>query len=87
MYIGALHWFVLHTWLLGTAGKGNMTVSAPATATTAGTGTIDLTFSGLVPGIKYLGSVAYSDGINPLPTLPTIVRVDIPYSDLVRSIS
>jgi len=70
--------FVLYTWLLGSADAGNMTVSAPATATTAGTGTIDLTFSGLAPATRYLGSVAYSDGVNPLPTLPTIVRVDTP---------
>jgi hypothetical protein len=70
--------FALHTWLLGTADAGNMTVSAPASAVLGTTGTINLTFSGLAPATKYLGSVAYSDGVNPLPTLPTIVRVDTP---------
>ena len=70
--------FVLYTWLLGTADEGNMTVSAPDTATIGETGTIELTFTGLDPATKYLGSVAYSDGVNPLPTLPTIVRVDTP---------
>jgi len=51
-----------------------MTVNAPTTATTGGTGTINLSFSGLTAGTKYLGSVAYS-GIANLPN-PTIVRVD-----------
>ena len=54
---------------------GNMTVSAPASATLGATGTINLTFNGLTAGTKYLGSVAYS-GVAGMPT-PTIVRVDI----------
>jgi len=66
--------FKLHTWLLGKTAAGNMTVNAPTTATTGGTGTINLSFSGLTAGTKYLGSVAYS-GIANLPN-PTIVRVD-----------
>ena len=53
-----------------------MTVAAPTTATTGGTGTIGLTFSGLAPATKYLGSVAYT-GVAGLPN-PTIVRVDTP---------
>ena len=64
--------FKLYTWLLN--GPGNMTATAPATATTGATGTISLTFSGLTPGTKYLGSVAY-EGSPGLPN-PTIVRVD-----------
>ena len=68
--------FKLHTWLLGSTAAGNMTVSAPASATIGGTGAINLTFSGLTAGTKYLGSVAYS-GIAGLPN-PTIVRVDSP---------
>ena len=66
--------FTLNTWLLDTVAAGNMTVSAPAAATTGGTGTISLTFSGLTAGTKYLGSVAYS-GAAGMPN-PTIVRVD-----------
>jgi Subtilase family/Fibronectin type-III domain/Peptidase inhibitor I9/PA domain len=66
--------FKLHTWLLGSTDEGNMTVSAPASATTGGTGTIGLTFSGLAPGTKNLGSVAYT-GVIGMPN-PTIVRVD-----------
>jgi subtilisin family serine protease len=66
--------FKLHTWLLGSANAGNMTVSAPGAATTGATGAITLNFSGLTAGTKYLGSVAYG-GIAGLPN-PTIVRVD-----------
>jgi subtilisin family serine protease len=66
--------FALNTWLLGSADAGNMTVSAPASATTGGTGAINLTFSGLTAGTKYLGSVVYG-GTAGMPN-PTIVRVD-----------
>lgn len=66
--------FALFTWVLGSSAAGNMTMTAPTSATIGGTGTINLTFSGLTAGIKYLGSVAYS-GAAGLPN-PTIVRVD-----------
>jgi hypothetical protein len=68
--------FKLHTWLLGTADAGNMTVTAPANAVTGTTGTIGLSFSGLAAGTRYLGSVAYA-GATGMPN-PTIVRVDTP---------
>jgi hypothetical protein len=68
--------FALYTWLLGSADAGNMTVSAPASATLGATGTITLTFTGLAPATKYLGSVAYG-GTDGMPN-PTIVRVDTP---------
>ena len=68
--------FTLFTWGLGTTTAGNMTVTAPTTATLGATGTIGLTFSGLAPATKYLGSVAYS-GAAGMPS-PTIVRVDTP---------
>ncbi len=67
--------FKLHTWVLGTADEGNMTVTAPASATLGETGAITLEFSGLTAGTKYLGSVAYSGSVTGLPN-PTIVRVD-----------
>jgi hypothetical protein len=51
-----------------------MTVTAPSNATTGGTGTITLNFTGLTAGTKYLGSIAYSGG-DGMPN-PTIVRVD-----------
>jgi hypothetical protein len=68
--------FTLFTWVLDSTAAGNMTVSGPASATLGGTETIDLTFSGLASGIKYLGSVAYG-GAAGLPN-PTVVRVDTP---------
>ena len=68
--------FKLHTWLLGSTDAGNMTVTAPGSATIGTTGQIDLSFTGLAPATRYLGSVAYS-GVAGLPA-PTIVRVDTP---------
>jgi subtilisin family serine protease len=66
--------FTLFSWLLGSTGAANMTMTAPSSATLGATGTINLTFSGLTAGTKYLGSVAYT-GSSGLPN-PTIVRVD-----------
>lgn len=68
--------FKLHTWVLGSTAAGNMTISAPSSATIGTVGNINLTFTGLTSGTKYLGSVAYS-GVTGLPN-PTIVRVDVP---------
>jgi hypothetical protein len=68
--------FKMHFWGLGTADEGNMTVSAPATAATGETGTIELSFDGLAAGTRYLGSVAYGGTVG-MPA-PTIVRVDTP---------
>jgi hypothetical protein len=68
--------FKLHTWLLGSTDAGNMTVTAPGSAAIGTTGQIDLSFTGLAPATRYLGSVAYS-GVAGLPA-PTIVRVDTP---------
>ena len=66
--------FTLFTWVLGSTSAGNMAVTAPASATIGGTGAIGLSFSGLTPGTKYLGSVAYG-GAAGMPD-PTIVRAD-----------
>ncbi len=68
--------FKLYAWSLGSAPAGNMTVTAPSTAAIGGTGTINLSFSGLAAGTKYLGSVVYG-GTAGMPN-PTIVRVDTP---------
>ncbi|HSK08461.1 MAG TPA: S8 family serine peptidase, partial [Vicinamibacterales bacterium] len=70
----ALAHFTLFHWLLDAADAGNMAVTAPAAATTGASGTITLDFTGLTPGVKYLGSVAYG-GTAGLPN-PTIVRID-----------
>jgi subtilisin family serine protease len=66
--------FTLFTWALGSTSAGNMTIDAPAAAVAGATGTINLSFSGLTAGEKYLGSVLYSGATN-MPN-PTIVRVD-----------
>lgn len=66
--------FTAYAWTLGSTAAGNMTVTAPAAAALGTTGNIGLSFTGLTPGVKYLGSVAY-DGTTGLPN-PTIVRVD-----------
>ena len=47
--------FKLHSWVLGSAAAGNMTVTAPATATLGATGAINLTFNGLAPATKVPG--------------------------------
>jgi hypothetical protein len=69
--------FTLFNWLLGNAAAvpPNMTVNAPDSAV-QGPGKIQLSFSGLQSGKRYLGSVAYS-GAPSLPA-PTIVRVNQP---------
>lgn len=71
--------FELNSWRLGSTAAGNMSVTAPTGAVSGTTGNIGLTFPGLAPATKYLGSVAYSSstGITGLPS-PTIVRVDTP---------
>ena len=68
--------FKLHAWVLGSTSANNMTVTAPGSAVLGTSGTIGLSFSGLAPATKYLGSVAYSGSPN-LPN-PTVVRVDTP---------
>lgn len=64
--------FTQFAWVVGSTATGNMTVSAPATATMGGVGPINLTFSGLTPATKYLGTLSYSSGGF------TTVRVDTP---------
>ncbi len=65
--------FVLNSFYVGANAVGNMTVTAPDSATLGATGTIELTFDpALAPG-RWLGSVVYS-GAAGLPS-PTIVSV------------
>jgi hypothetical protein len=68
--------FKLHQWTLGATDEGNMTVTAPDEAETGTVGLIELAFSNLDAGTKYLGSVVYG-GATGLPA-PTIIRVDTP---------
>jgi subtilisin family serine protease len=62
-----------HAWTLGTADEGNMTVTGPAAATIGGTGTVDLSWTGLATGQKYLGAILYQEGATTHAT--TIVRI------------
>jgi subtilisin family serine protease len=66
--------YSLHSWVLGTADAGNMTVTGPTTATTGGTGTVNLSWTGLDAGKRYLGQIRYMEGTTTHGT--TIVRVD-----------
>ncbi len=73
--VGGTSPFALNTFYVPATSAGNMTVTAPAAATLAGTGTITLSFPGLTSG-RYLGSVAYG-GASGMPS-PTIVSVTKP---------
>ena len=64
--------FTLFSWNVSSASAGNMTVTAPAAATTGTTGTITLNFSGLLPATKYLGSVFYSGSAGMTPTIVSV---------------
>jgi subtilisin family serine protease len=66
--------YTLFSWILGGTDAGNMTVTGPTTATIGGAGTVNLNWSGLTAGKKYLGQIAYQDGATTQGT--TIVRVD-----------
>jgi hypothetical protein len=67
--------FILFTWAVG-AGAGNMAVSTPATVTLGGTAAVGLSFNGLLPATRYLGSVSYGGEAASAPA--TIVRVNTP---------
>jgi len=74
---GAPSTFKLYAWALGSTNAGNTTATVnPATGTIGGTGSVDLTFSGLAPATKYLGAVVYGGAAASAP--PTTVRVDTP---------
>ena len=62
---------------MGSTDAGNMAiVTAPAGATIGASGSVSLTFSGLAPVTKYLGTVAYGGGA--ASASATTVRVDTP---------
>jgi hypothetical protein len=54
--------YTLFTWGLGSTSAGNMTATGPASATTGASGTVNLAFTGLAAGTRYLGAVDYSNG-------------------------
>ena len=68
--------YTLFSWLLGSADAGNMNATGPATVTIGGAATINLTWTGLAAGTKYLGQVSYlADGVE---QTSTVIRVDVP---------
>jgi hypothetical protein len=66
--------YTLFSYLVDASDAGNMSISAPATAAVGASATVDVSFSGLVPGTKYLGAVDFNDGTSVLSA--TLVRVD-----------
>jgi subtilisin family serine protease len=66
--------YSFHAWALSAVDAGNMTVTGPATATIGGTGTVNLSWTGLDAGKRYLGQIRYNEGATTHAT--TIVRVD-----------
>lgn len=66
--------YTVYAWAVGSGLTGNMTVTAPASATVGTNGAINLAFNGLTAGTKYLGVVSYSG----FPGLParTIISVN-----------
>jgi hypothetical protein len=68
--------FTLFNWLVSDSDQGNMQVTAPTTAAYAKIGSIELTFTSLDKGRKYLGLVDYQVP-NGLPKpMPTVVFVE-----------
>lgn len=68
--------FSLFRWSVPNANSGNLTVSAPAAAVANTTAPINLTFSGLAAGTRYLGHLQHRNGTAPLPS--TFVYVKTP---------
>lgn len=73
--------YTLFDWALGGADEGNMTITAPSSATLGATETITLAWSALDTETKYLGSVTYHDVASPASYNDglvdfTIVRID-----------
>ncbi|MGD8852700.1 MAG: S8 family serine peptidase [Gammaproteobacteria bacterium] len=65
--------YTLFSWAVG-GDSGNMTVTAPASATLGATETIDVAWTGLATGTKHLGAVSHSDAGGLLGL--TVVRID-----------
>ena len=66
--------YTLYDWILASTAAGNMTVTAPTSATTGATADVTANWSGLTAGTKYLGRISYSNGTSEIGG--TIVRVD-----------
>jgi len=65
--------YTLFSWAVG-IDEGNMTLTAPATATLGATETVTVDWAGLAAGTKYLGAVSHSDAVGILDL--TLISVD-----------
>jgi hypothetical protein len=65
--------YVLSSWDLG-ADQGNLTVNAPVTATLGDTGTVDVSWTGLTAGTRYLGAVNFETGGSFIDS--TLIEID-----------
>jgi len=68
--------FKLYSWAIGNTDAGNMVISAPANAVLGVTDHLSLSFNGLAPSSRYLGSIVYS-GAAGMPA-PTSISVETP---------
>ncbi|MGB5169057.1 MAG: hypothetical protein WBP49_11700, partial [Acidimicrobiia bacterium] len=69
--------YTLSFWDVPLASGGSLAIDgAPASAVLGATGTIDLSWSGLVSGAEYLGAVSHSDASGLMGL--TLVSVDTP---------
>ncbi|MDP9465367.1 MAG: S8 family serine peptidase, partial [Actinomycetota bacterium] len=67
--------FSLQSWMVPLATGGSLTVdSAPAAAVSGVTAPIVISWTGLTPGISYLGSVSHSDDVGMIAQ--TVVAID-----------
>jgi subtilisin family serine protease len=60
--------YTLFKWVLGDAAAGNMTVTGPTAAVVGETATLTLAWSGLTAGVRYFGTVSYSNGVEEVGT-------------------
>lgn len=66
--------YQLFTWLVDDVDAGNLSVTAPPTATIGETATVDLAWSGLDAATRFLGVVGYHDGVDEIGS--TLVSIN-----------
>jgi hypothetical protein len=75
--------YTLFHWIVPEAASGNLTVSAPASVTEGTNNVVSGSWSGLTPGVKYLGTLTHHRLVPPVaPGAPRIghtsVFIDVP---------
>ena len=87
--------YTLFNWTFGLVDdRGNMTVTAPASATLGATETIAVDWMGLGTGTKYLGAVSHSDGASETSSAataaisaPTTATAGVPRRSAIHGIT